>query len=268
MRRFLAVFVFLVLVTPQSAGAVSGVNIRWSKCYSDGGTLNKTFTCSGNTGSQTAVLAFKLDHTKTNVSGIEVYLALSSTNATMPAWWLLNTGGCRGSSPGQSSSLSGNSALPAGSVNCVDWSGGQAAGGLAAYIVGGVAPNQARITLGWAVAPGNERTFNPGQEYFVCNLVLNNNKTVGTGACGGCTTPVVIFLEGMILATPTNVNETVNLPSNEPQSQWVTWQNGVLTNLQRTTCVPNVSANCQVALRTTLSASTGTTMRASKAGPR
>lgn len=264
MRRCFVFLAAIVLALPEVASAVSGVNIRWSKCYSDGGTLNRTFTCSGNTGSHSAVIAFKLDHAKTNVSGIEVYLALASTNATLPAWWQLNrSSGCR------STSLSANTTLPAGSVNCTEWSGGQAAGGLAAYTVGGVAPNQARVTLGFAVAPEAVRSFSAGQEYFVCNLVINNTKTVGTDACGGCTTPVVIFFEGIRIATSNFAgDETINQASNEPQSQWVTWQNGVLTNLQRPACTVGVTANCQLGLLTTLSASTGTTMRASKAGPR
>ena len=263
MRRWLAAFVVSVLTLPTLANA-SGVNIRWSKCYSDGGSAHRTFTCGTNTGSEALVLAFALDHAKTGVSGIEIYLSVASTGSTLPAWWAFkNAGSCR------QSSLTANSNPPAGSVNCADWGGGTQAGGLAAYAMGVVAPNQTRVILGWAVPSNALANLVLNQEYFVCNLVFNHSNTVGSGACAGCTTPVVVFLEGMLLATPIGgaSNETLTLPSNEPESQWVTWQNGFISNLQRTTCAPQ-SLNCQLGLLTTFGASTGITARWPRAGAR
>ncbi len=263
MRRVAFLLVLALSCYPGLAAAVSGVNVRWGKCYSDAGAGNRTFSCGTNNGSETAVFAFKLDHAKTDVTGIEVYVAVATAAPTIPAWWQFSSGGCR------RGALSASPVLPSGSLNCVDWGQGTQQGGLAAYFVGNVAPNQARATIGYAVPSSTPVTLQPNQEYFACNLVISHANTralADTAACAGCTVPAAIFFEGLRIATGVT-SEDFTGPSNERESQWVTWQNGQLTNLLFPAC-PAGSLACQFGRLTTFGVSAGPQMRYFKAGAR
>jgi len=57
-RTFLSILAMLLFATNVHAG--SGVNLRWSACFGDGGTQNKPFACNVNTGVQTLVASFEL----------------------------------------------------------------------------------------------------------------------------------------------------------------------------------------------------------------
>jgi hypothetical protein len=66
-----------------------------------------------------------------------------------------------------------------------------------------------------------------GQEYFSFNLAIDNSKTVGTGACAGCTTPACIFLSSVNVTTPVLANDVrLTGPSNGFDSDFSTWQGG------------------------------------------
>jgi hypothetical protein len=42
------------------------------------------------------------------------------------------------------------------------------------------------------VPQADQFAVTPGHEYFAIALVLRKIRTVGTGACGGCSTPVCV----------------------------------------------------------------------------
>src|SRR5262245_50765814 len=130
----------LVASAAFAASTPPGVNIRWDRCFDDGGTMNKTFACNVNTGSDQAVLSFVLDSSMPNVVGVAVNVGVKAAVATLPEWWKFrNAGTCR-----QNELLFITSPpLPPG--NCEDWGNGLESGGLAAYKIGVNGANTAVI---------------------------------------------------------------------------------------------------------------------------
>jgi hypothetical protein len=92
-------------------------------------------------------------------------------------------------------------------VNCQDWGSGQAVGGLAAYTLGTRGANSARIVGVSAVPLAALADLVAGHEYFSFQLTINNQKTVGTGACGGCEVSGCIALKSIKLTTPNAAND-------------------------------------------------------------
>ena len=201
-----------------------GCNLRWDHCYGDGGVANKSFACDVNTGTETLVASFVPAWDIANVSGLEIVINLASASPTLPAWWQFkNAGTCR------QLSLSA-SPVPADPTvtNCPDWGAGGQAGGLAAYAIGLFGPNSARILLAWAVPPQSLRFLSGRHEYFAQKLAIDHAKTVGTGACAGCTTPVCIVLQSVNMTTPNFANDRwLTGPANQTDSDYATWQGGL-----------------------------------------
>lgn len=226
----LGLLLLILLATSARATGITapGVNLAWDQCFGDGGTHNKTFACDVNTGSDRLVASFELGSDLPGVTGLEMYLDVRSTSSTVPAWWAFNAPGgvigCRGSA------LLASATMPPGSVNCADWAGGLAAGGLAAYRIGSFyGPSNARVITGFAVAEPLDLVG--GQEYFAMTLNLSHTKTVGTGACGGCDIPVCIFLQRINVVPGTARSVMLDRGANYSGSQYVRWQNGYPTNI-------------------------------------
>ena len=217
-RTFLSILAMLLFATNVHAG--SGVNLRWSACFGDGGAQNKPFACNVNTGVQSLVASFELGADLGQVSGNEVVIDLTSASATMPAWWAFkNAGTCR------QGSLVMSFVAPAAAAVCIDWAQGNAIGGIGTYNIGLKGPNTARLLAVLAVAADVQQNLTAGQEYFSFNLTIDNLKTVGTGACAGCATPVCIDFTSLNVTTPTPANNVrLQGPSNGLDSDRATWQ--------------------------------------------
>jgi hypothetical protein len=210
----------LALATAAHAG--QGVNLRWNACLGDAGTANRNFACNTNTGSETLVASFELGTDLPLISGNEVVIDLASAGTAIPAWWQMWTpGSCR------PSSLSMNATISASADACADWANAQAFGGIAAYDIGSRGVNTARIKLALSVAVLSLSGLSAGQEYFSFNLVIIHAKTVGTGACAGCTTPVCIVFSSDKLTTPVPaLDRMITGPTNGTDSNFITWQGG------------------------------------------
>ncbi|MCE9628124.1 MAG: hypothetical protein K8R56_09435 [Candidatus Eisenbacteria bacterium] len=230
MRR-VALLLALIGLSHSALAATSapGFNLRWDQCYADGGTWNKNFACDTNAGSDRLVVSFELANTLTQMSGVEISLDIGSSGASLPAWWQFkSTGTCR------RTSLIASIDMPAGSVNCVDWGGGQTAGGIGTYNIGFLGANTARLLVVAAVPQSSLATIVPGQEYFAFGLTIDHAKTVGSGACAGCNVPVCIFVSSMTLTTPVAANDVMlGQGANFLGSSYATWQNGYPTNVSR-----------------------------------
>jgi hypothetical protein len=198
------------------------VFLRWNQCYGDGGVQNKTFACGTNAGAEVLTGGFALGADLAQVSGNEVTLELASAGAVLPAWWeFKNAGTCRPTAMIISFSID-----PLASV-CQDWAQGLSSGGILAYNIGVKGPNTARMVAALAVAPENLQNLSAGQEYFSFSLRISHTKTVGTGACAGCTTPVCLLLRSINVTTPVVVNnQTLSGPGNGVDSDFATWQGG------------------------------------------
>jgi hypothetical protein len=214
----------LLLALTATVASAAGVGLRWNSCNSDPlSAINKNFACNSNTipGGATLVGSFTLGAAGlAQTSGNEVVIDLAAAGATLPAWWQFkNPGTCRGAA------MTMNFTGPAA---CVDWALGSAVGGIGAYNIGQRGPNTARVVAAFAVAPDNLQDLSGGQEYFSFNLALTGAKTVGTGACGGCQTPVCLVFNSINLTTPILANN-IKLSGSESgaDADFATWQGGV-----------------------------------------
>ena len=204
-----------------TSASAAGVNFAWNECYGAGtGARNRDFACNLNTGTNNAVGSFVAPDGIAALSGNEVTLDLQSAGATLAAWWSFkNVGTCR------TTSLSVNFVANAGNAVCVDEFSGGGAGGIGAYFIGfGGNPARARIVM--AIATAAPGPIDVGVEYFAFNLLINNAKTVGTGACAGCTVPVCLVLNSIKLTQPIGVGDFVLSQTGAPASNYITWQTG------------------------------------------
>jgi hypothetical protein len=212
----------ILLAVSASVAAASGVGLRWTSCLSDGGAINRTFACNSNTGTNLLVGTFQLDVDLANTSGNEVVIDLASASNPLPAWWAFkNAGTCR------QTALAMNFSISPAAVNCADWAQAQSAGGIGAYNIGARGPNTARIVAAIAVPPTALQSLVAAQEYFSFNVTISNAKTVGTGACAGCSDPVCIVFNSINLTTPILANNIkLSGPANGTDANYCTWQGG------------------------------------------
>lgn len=228
--RGLSLCVIAMIVVGSSAHAAPGVNMRWTSCFGDGGAFNRNFACNTNTGTNTLVGSFVLGQPVAPVSSNEMVIDLAASSPTLPSWWAFrNSGTCR------QSSLSINSVANPSWVACVDWANEMAGIAVATYTIGFHGPATTRVTM-VSAPPAPYPSLVAGQEYFSFNLNINNQKTVGTGACAGCTVPICARLASIKLVTPTTPVNDVLLsgPTNGTDSDFVTWQNGAAACLAAT----------------------------------
>jgi len=218
----------LLALTASAALAAPGVNLKWDACFGDGGATNKAFLCNTNNGTETLVAGFELGADLPQASGLEIVIDLATAASPLPAWWQFkNAGTCRSGSLNQSVNP------PTTALNCSDWAGGTATGAVAAYQVGGYGPNTARILEVTAVPASSLVDLLGGQEYFALETLINNAKTVGTGACAGCTSPACIVCNSIKVATPPVSGQpsrdvTLSGPTDvSGTSNFTTWQGGL-----------------------------------------
>lgn len=218
-------FVWLALFLGCAATAQAGsLNLRWNGCFGDGGVSNRNFACDTNSGAEILIASFVMPTNLSRVSGNEIVVDVGFPGTSLPAWWdFKNAGTCR------TTSLSMNFTQPASAAACVDWASGQSVGGLAAYTYTGYPyANFARIKAASAVPLEGLADLFAGQEYYSFSLLINHQKTVGTGSCPGCLLGACIYFRQLKLTTPTPQND-LNLYPGYFGTWWdalVTWQGG------------------------------------------
>jgi len=231
MRRILGLSVVAaMLCVASSALAAPGLSLRWSACSGEGtGLANKTFACANNIGSNLLVVSFELPADLLSVSGNEVVMDVLSQSATLPAWWdMKTTGSCR------QTALTSNFVADVNNVVCVDWTAGQGAGGIGSFVTGtpqsmgtidpALAAQHRRLVLAVAVPPTALADLVAGTEYFSCNILVSNVKTVGPGLCAGCTEPICVVLNSVNVTTPVLANNVFIGNASSAGSNIVTWQ--------------------------------------------
>ena len=230
-RMLLGMSMVAAMLLVASSAFAGGVNLRWTDCFGDGGAANRTFACASNLGTNSLVASFSVDTDLLQSSGQEVVMDFISANAALPLWWDMKTAGtCRALSIGM------NFIPSATAVACVDWSGGQASGGIGAYNnnLGSINPSftgqHRRLVAAIAVPGAALADLLANQEYFSCNVVINNLKSVGTGSCAGCAEPVCIVFNSIKLTTQVPANDRIVGNPTVAGSNQVTWQGGAGAN--------------------------------------
>lgn len=235
MKKLTLLCGMLLALSAVAAHAAPGVNLRWQSCFVDGGLENRANACTSTLGSAgTLVGSYELGPAGVlGVTGIEIVIDIASAGTTLPEWWKFTVGGtiaCRGAA------LAVNPTISGAAVNCFDWAGGQAAGGLAAYrFPTPYGPTTARIIAGFAVAAATDV---PGAtEMFAFNASISMAKTVGTGACAGCAVPVCLVLNSIRVVPGTAASTFLGAPANAPSSNVALWQGGAgVTSIRGINC--------------------------------
>jgi hypothetical protein len=217
--------VVAAMLVTASAAFADGVNLAWQNCVTLLGTANRTFACASNSGSSAMIGTFVLPNDVAQCNGVEVVVDLISQQATLPDWWALKfTGACR------QNSLS-IAAYNGDGTDCTDWAQGQASMNIASYVIsgqdippGGLGPNTARIKIVNAVQPIALQDLIGTTEYGVFSLALNNQKSVGLGACAGCANPVCIVFNSCKVTTAGNLNNTFLGTGTGAGTNIITWQ--------------------------------------------
>ena len=145
-----------------------------------------------------------------------------SSGSALPSWWSFkNVGSCRPTSLTASANFTG------GVYSCGDpWLGG-ASGGLTSYITNYFGDaRRVHIDVVYAVPQANAAQLDSPNEYLGFMLKINGAKTVGTGACDGCLTPVCVVWNWLGLD---GLNGTYIHTSFPLDHNYVTWQGGVVS---------------------------------------
>ena len=226
-RRAVLLFpLFLSFAASPLAAATSGLDLAWDDCGSFG-TGQKSFACGG--GSARLVLVASA------ISGVDLprlcgqysILHVEASSSTLPAWWQLSAGGCRGGTP---SAIHSDFDFTSGG-GCADPWSGAAMGGMA-YEAGFGGAARARIQVVCAIA-GDTR-ISGSDEYAFFKIAIATGKTE---ACGGCTEGACIVLDSIELDQPKGVGDHVL--TTPILQRAVQWQGG--TTASTTTACPGAA---------------------------
>ena len=228
MKKLLFSGTLLVLTT--SAALAGTLNLNYGGgCWSDGTPLAaKTFACDTNTGNVQFTASFIPTVAKTDWLGMMAILdGTTWPGVGLPDWWQLsNTGACRSAAL----SVSGDF-TSAPQIGCVDPFQGQAQGGIAAYQttlypppfpINVPPPNRFRLKVGLGMMT-NISIPGDGTEYYAFRGTINYTKTIGTGACGGCSTPLAMVLTEIGSTGEASGVEYIMMPAS---NNCLAWQPG------------------------------------------
>lgn len=201
----------LALIANSPLFAQTGLNLSWGECgYA--GAVSKTFACNTNTGSHVLVASFAAGPGLCLV-GCWGQLDLQTSGAVLPAWWQFrNSGFCR------QTALSGSAEFS--SPACLGIWQSVASFGVAAYEIGLGGANRARVTASVSL-PIECQALPGGTETGAFKLILNNDKTIGTGACPGCEENACIVFNSLHLTLHDLTVTELDVPLDR---NFVTWQ--------------------------------------------
>jgi hypothetical protein len=213
----------LALTCGLAFAGPGGLSLAWLDCDGGGagGAHNRVFACNTNTGGgHILVGSFVASSYLVRVTGFASVMDAQAATPGAQDWWQMRTGGCRGTA-----AMTSNFDFTGGPFTCLDyWQGGAIGGHQVNTPVG----NRNRI-LATAALPAMDSRIGPipeGTEVYCLKLTMNNSKTVGLGACAGCTTPVCIVLN-QIFVTNEPGNPAGNKTITFPIANTATWQGGI-----------------------------------------
>jgi len=217
----------------QAISSGGSIALNWDQCYGDGSIYNKTFACDTNSGVEEIVISATPPTDIPAVLAMQADIFLMSSGASLAPWWNLATG-CRSGPPSALSASFNFTTDPPSS--CLDPWQGAAAGG-SAYTSGFPSPNGARAQMVCAVAA--PVAVLAGRELRVAKVVINHSKTVGAGACAGCSDPMCIVLRIVEFdQNPGLGNSFLVQPKAGTNSDLLTWQPGVTPQRTFVDCDP------------------------------
>jgi hypothetical protein len=215
--------IFLLGLTCASPAWAGGTNFAWNQCLPEGGSERSTFECSSNSGFDVAVASFMLDAPQAEFIGLEVFIDVATTPATLPNWWqCFNPGTCRQTALAMDLDFDSSP-----NEHCLDVWSGLTGGGVAAYATSptfDLAPNAARILIGAAMAFGQPLEAN--QEYYGFKLRISHASSTGPDACAGCTAGACLRLREVRAVEADGTSQILTSPIT---NNVIVWQCGTPT---------------------------------------
>ena len=110
---------------------------------------------------------------------------------------------------------------------CQAWSGVALTGGIDSYTMDAFNTHAARVRLAVATPPTDLGVIEPDVQYLAFTLTLDHQKTAGAGACGGCSQPLAVMLQSVLLYPADSPYPVlVNVPLSGPMDHVAWWQSG------------------------------------------
>jgi len=186
MKRIVKMVALGLLAGAAPAVAQSGLGLYWDGCSADAHEQVKTFACDTNVGEP-----FVLYATIVVPADMPQFAAASVIVdvwywyfAPVPPWWQTAADQCR-----QNAIVMSFDPSSLATPGCPDlWQGGAIVSVFVPQL-GVPVPNMLRLNGGAALPAGQEiHVPADGTELNVCRIILYRSKTIGTDACGGCST--------------------------------------------------------------------------------
>ncbi|MBI5168428.1 MAG: hypothetical protein HZA61_02970 [Candidatus Eisenbacteria bacterium] len=223
MRRLGFSLLLLALLSGPAHAQYGAVRIAWDDCGSAGATA-RTFACNTNSGVEVIVVSFKPANSTDAVYQFDTRLALGYESfEVIPDWWaFVPVTGCR------RGSLIASADFTSASGACADPWMGQAFTSLSVtrYDIFDTQLRREIVQVTTAIPFASAAPLDAATEYYGVRLIVNHQKTVGTGACAGCAQGMCVGLFGSgssTLANPANPVRSSLFPRN---GYSVTWNGG------------------------------------------
>jgi len=215
---FVVLLAFLGAWAP--AALAGGVDLTWgSGCYPETPQILRTFACNTNTGTASMIASFQPSVDAPAFVGIEATMRFQVQATFVPDWWQFwSSGTCR-----QSALSTSVDFLTAPQQVCADAWAGLGAGGITSYLTSTSLNPPATAFLRLAFAVANAVPLQRFVEYYGFRTTVTFAKTTGTGACTGCTTPVLISLDEI---KTSQSDGTVEHDTTPISNACVSWQSG------------------------------------------
>lgn len=189
-----------------------GVDLAWDSC-APSGPLNEGFACNSDQGTSQFVISFVAPLIVEQVNSISALVAIDQVPSSVqptPAWWQLQAGGCR------AGSLSMSTGAGPDDAGCAQLN---APGGTTlTYGTPFQLPGRAGLGVGETFA--SPENLVEGQAYFAFRIVVDHSKTAGADSCSGCSAPMSITLQRVVLDATT----TSSILTSPVHQSTITWQ--------------------------------------------
>lgn len=208
-------------MVPVEAPGAEALYLTWDDCWLGAGSSSASFDCITNKGENRLYAAFTLPVPVDSVIGVEAVIDLQTAAGTLPDWWQVGAGGCRGGSLTATLDFAGLTACvnpwgASGSALIQTFDPGQPNG-----------PSQARIRAVAFVLPDSHRTLDDTTPYFALGLVLDHERSEGGLQCTGCNVAACLVLNSIVVRTISGGAGDLYLQTpGAGNGNWATWQSG------------------------------------------